>query len=590
MKPQLIIKQLLFLALLLHGTLSLTSETLLAQVYTDEEIGFNREKVRGMFLNDGVKEADLHETVTLYRELLVNMYMSKLSGPVTAPSPSQGCGNIDFSNGFEEWCYKFIERDGISQFPNFTDTCSDFSEGVNGRVWSEILVPGANGYSDNQALNFLDHAADLLNLDKFGPSMIRLGNDVGGKWVERIEKKITVTEENSLFGYRYAVVLDEARAGQPIHSIEQQPYFRVSLIYNNTTFTCTEFLAVLPISGGGTEGSGLPGFVGPIENNRGDKSLYYRPTSSNIINLLDYVSLEAEVTEVTLVVEVADCTLGGHYGFAFFEGFCSDINGAILADTGGEGFCTGALITFSSTQDYFGDDLPTWKILQGDSELFTYIGESLPYTFHEAGDYNIEVTIGLAGNDDPNCEISFTREITIEDCPCFCLDCDSFSPTPGERYVISGWVFEEHTATPLSYEDTHLGILFSNQSSPTPGQELKFYPSGAIIDGWQRIMGEFTIPSNTMDIKISLANNGTHGVEAYFDDIRVHPFNGNLKSFVYDQTSQQLMAELDENNYATFYEYDKEGGLIRVKKETERGIYTIQETRSGNSGLSNQEN
>src|SRR5690554_676356 len=80
MNPQLIIKRLLFLALLLHGTLSLTSENLLAQVYTDDEIGFSREKVRIMFLNDGVKEADLHETVTLYREFLVNMYMSTLFG------------------------------------------------------------------------------------------------------------------------------------------------------------------------------------------------------------------------------------------------------------------------------------------------------------------------------------------------------------------------------------------------------------------------------------------------------------------------------------------------------------------------------
>ncbi len=53
-----------------------------------------------------------------------------------------------------------------------------------------------------------------------------------------------------------------------------------------------------------------------------------------------------------------------------------------------------------------------------------------------------------------------------------------------------------------------------------------------------------------------------------------------MKSFVYDEATQRLMAELDENNYATFYEYDQEGGLIRVKKETERGVYTIQETRS----------
>jgi len=42
----------------------------------------------------------------------------------------------------------------------------------------------------------------------------------------------------------------------------------------------------------------------------------------------------------------------------------------------------------------------------------------------------------------------------------------------------------------------------------------------------------------------------------------------------------RLMAELDENNYATFYEYDDDGTLIRVKKETERGIQTIKESRS----------
>jgi hypothetical protein len=71
-------------------------------------------------------------------------------------------------------------------------------------------------------------------------------------------------------------------------------------------------------------------------------------------------------------------------------------------------------------------------------------------------------------------------------------------------------------------------------------------------------------------------------LSSFFDDIRVHPFNGNMKSFVYDQKTQKLMAELDENNYATFYEYDMEGGLIRVKKETENGFFTIQESRSSN--------
>jgi YD repeat-containing protein len=53
-----------------------------------------------------------------------------------------------------------------------------------------------------------------------------------------------------------------------------------------------------------------------------------------------------------------------------------------------------------------------------------------------------------------------------------------------------------------------------------------------------------------------------------------------MKSFVYDDRNMRLMAELDENGFATFYEYDDEGLLIRVKKETERGVMTLKETRS----------
>ena len=56
-----------------------------------------------------------------------------------------------------------------------------------------------------------------------------------------------------------------------------------------------------------------------------------------------------------------------------------------------------------------------------------------------------------------------------------------------------------------------------------------------------------------------------------------------MKSFVYDPINLRLVAELDERHYATYYEYDEQGMLIRVKKETERGIKTIQENRSNTS-------
>jgi hypothetical protein len=65
----------------------------------------------------------------------------------------------------------------------------------------------------------------------------------------------------------------------------------------------------------------------------------------------------------------------------------------------------------------------------------------------------------------------------------------------------------------------------------------------------------------------------------YLDDIRIMPFNATIKTYVYDPRKLRIVAELDENNYATFYNYDEEGTLVQVKKETERGIMTLKTTR-----------
>lgn len=168
--------------------------------------------------------------------------------------------------------------------------------------------------------------------------------------------------------------------------------------------------------------------------------------------------------------------------------------------------------------------------------------------------------------------------------PCFfpvltgnCEDCiGSFAPIPGEKYVLSAWVKEDASPADIqSYVNAYIEILFTG-AGPNPSA---VYASGKIIDGWQRIYLEFTIPSDADLITIKLA---TGSGTAFFDDIRIYPLNASIKSYVYDPISLKLVAELDENNYATFYEYDQEGTLIRTKKETERGVVTITENRQSN--------
>lgn len=160
-------------------------------------------------------------------------------------------------------------------------------------------------------------------------------------------------------------------------------------------------------------------------------------------------------------------------------------------------------------------------------------------------------------------------------------DNGSFTPLLGHSYIVSGWVKETNSVQPVTYTSS-IKVQFLDGTTVMP-QSGEFFAAGAIIDGWQRIVGIINVPGTYTDPEPSISielNCGLLDGDCFFDDIRFFPYNGNLKSFVYDEDTQRLMAELDENNYATFYEYDQEGGLIRVKKETEKGVFTIQETRS----------
>ncbi|HEX7905253.1 MAG TPA: hypothetical protein VF487_15380 [Chitinophagaceae bacterium] len=148
-----------------------------------------------------------------------------------------------------------------------------------------------------------------------------------------------------------------------------------------------------------------------------------------------------------------------------------------------------------------------------------------------------------------------------------------FSIPSNKKMVFSAWVRESNILV-SSYANNEVQIDFG--SGNTNNNTIK--PTGPIIEGWQRYEGYFTAPSTVSEMNLKFVNNS--GQPIYFDDIRIHPFNANMKSYVYDPVSLRLTSELDANNYASFYEYDEEGGLIRTKAETKEGIKTINETRS----------
>ncbi|MCS3799472.1 PA14 domain-containing protein [Niastella sp. OAS944] len=151
----------------------------------------------------------------------------------------------------------------------------------------------------------------------------------------------------------------------------------------------------------------------------------------------------------------------------------------------------------------------------------------------------------------------------------------NFAPIAGKKVLIGGWVKEDNSCMCKSYTRNHIRVSFTAGGNVST---ITLSPAGNLVEGWQRYESIVDIPANAIQMKVELQ--ASDSAVTYFDDIRIHPFNAQMKSFVYNAVNLRLMAELDENNYATFYEYDDDGTLVRVKKETERGVQTIKESRS----------
>ncbi len=140
---------------------------------------------------------------------------------------------------------------------------------------------------------------------------------------------------------------------------------------------------------------------------------------------------------------------------------------------------------------------------------------------------------------------------------------DRFNPDQ-EEYVVSFWVKPGYYGASVDFKVSNAVV--------TPILPLMAQP----IDGWYKKSYKvvFNTPPNGEAVLTFSTNK-----YVYLDDFRMHPVHAQMKTFTYDKNLLRLTSTLDENNFATFYEYDLEGNLVRVKRETERGIFTISENR-----------
>ena len=148
-----------------------------------------------------------------------------------------------------------------------------------------------------------------------------------------------------------------------------------------------------------------------------------------------------------------------------------------------------------------------------------------------------------------------------------------------KSYYINAWVSVNNPNVKIPKLADGLGFdLTIKDRNGNVDTTFSFQPSGPVIEGWQQVKGTFTCPINRAQLEITFKP-GSIG-HAWYDDLRLHPEKGNMKSYVYDLSDYRLTSTLDEENFASFYFYDKEGNLFLVKKETEKGVKTISENVS----------
>lgn len=141
-----------------------------------------------------------------------------------------------------------------------------------------------------------------------GNFVLRLGNNKNGSESETASYSFVVPNSLDEFSllYKYAIVLED-----PEHSPSEQPRFEVKIYKagNGSPIDCASYTFI--------SNANLPGF----KKSKVDTSILYRDWSVGSMDLTPYKG-----DTMILEFSTGDCSLGGHFGYAYVDVSCSNFN------------------------------------------------------------------------------------------------------------------------------------------------------------------------------------------------------------------------------------------------------------------------
>ena len=213
-------------------------------------------------------------------QLLIYVFLLSLGVEVAAQSSNFGCPNADLTMGnFTNWVGR-------------TGTCCP------------ITLPTTGIVNGRHTIETGGNDAVVGALPRVPPGFsrsARLGNSGTGRQAEGLSYTFTVTPQNSLFIYNFAVVLQD-----PGHTPTQQPRFELRVTnQNGGIIPCTQYIVAA--------GAGIPGF-------QSQGSVRWRPWTQVGVSLLPQLG-----QQVTIEARTGDCSLSGHYGYGYLVADCKPL-------------------------------------------------------------------------------------------------------------------------------------------------------------------------------------------------------------------------------------------------------------------------
>lgn len=161
--------------------------------------------------------------------------------------------------------------------------------------YDELAISGVTGLAE---IPYLPPASSGVTC--------RLGNANVGAEAEQLVFPMTVTPSNTSFFYQFAVVLQD-----PLHAPSEQPYFQIT-VRDSTGNPVGGVCGIYNVNA--TLASSDPSF---IQITYAGEALYYRKWELVGVDLSSLIGQDITIEFIT-----ADCSLSGHFGYAYIDADC----------------------------------------------------------------------------------------------------------------------------------------------------------------------------------------------------------------------------------------------------------------------------